>query len=70
MGEELREDLIHAADPRVSIGRFAVFLRDQGFIVGLAETALMMRVAAEVPLTEWRMLSRLWRSAVCGNRQE
>lgn len=68
--EEWPQEMMGGADPRAAVSRFAVFLREQGFAVGFAQTALMMRIAMELPLVEWRMLSRLWRSAVCSNRQE
>lgn len=61
---------MRGGDPRAAVGRFANHLRAQGFAVGFEETALMLRIAAETPLAEFRSLSALWRAAVCGNRRE
>lgn len=61
---------MRGGDPRAAVGRFANHLRAQGFAVGFEETGLMLRIAAETPLAEFRTLSPLWRSAVCGNRRE
>jgi uncharacterized protein with von Willebrand factor type A (vWA) domain len=61
---------MRGGDPRAAVGRFANHLRAQGFSVGFEESGLMLRIAAETPLPDWRTLSPLWRAAVCGNRRE
>ena len=59
-----------ACDPRLQIGRFANHLRMHGYPIGFDELGLMVRMAAEVPIAQWKAVAPMWRSAVCGDRRQ
>lgn len=62
--------LTEAMLPSARVVEFADYLRSHGFVIGMAETALLLRLAAQVGPAGWRRLEHGWRAVACANRQQ
>ena len=59
-----------AALPSERVVEFAGYLREHGYVIGMAETSLLLQLTAHVGPQGWRRLEQGWRAVACANQQQ
>lgn len=56
--------------PVQSIQRFASYLREHGFVLGLAELQMMLQMAMRAPIEQPGQLQKYWRGIACSSQKQ
>jgi uncharacterized protein with von Willebrand factor type A (vWA) domain len=51
------------------VAGFAAHLRDNGFVVGIAEQQAMLVAVLSLPVSQYRRIQACWRAIVCSNKE-